>query len=94
MSGFQTKQHLWDATAFVDHLGNFVYVHLMRDLYLAKTLLGKEAMEKVMTQDGRSIKHYHADNERFSDNGFVDAVNIKSQKLTFRGVGAHYQMAK
>ena len=54
-------------------------------------MLVKEAMEKVMAQSGRSVKHYHADNGRFSDNGFVDAVNRKSQNLTFCGVGAHHQ---
>ena len=63
----------------------------MRDLSLAETLLAKEAMEKVMAQAGLTIKHYHANNGRFADNGFVDAVNTKSQKLNFCGVGAHHQ---
>ena len=91
MSGFLTNQRLWGATIFVDHVSDYVYVHLMRDLSLAETLLAKEAMEKVMAQAGRTVTHYHADNGRFADNGFVDAVNTKSQKLTFCGVGAHHQ---
>ena len=94
MSGFLTKQRLWGATTFVDHVSDYVYVHLMRDFSLANTLLAKEALEKVMAQAGQSVKHYHADNGSFSDNGFVDAVNIKSQKLTFCGVGAHDQNGK
>ena len=44
-----------------------------------------------MAQAKRSVKHYQADNRRSADNGFVDAVNSKSQKLTFCGVGAHHQ---
>ena len=44
-----------------------------------------------MAQAGRTVTHYHADNGRFADNGFVDAVNTKSQKLNFCGVGAHHQ---
>ena len=44
-----------------------------------------------MAQARRSVKHYQADNGRSADNGFVDAVNSKSQKLTFCGVGAHHQ---
>ena len=44
-----------------------------------------------MAQSGWTIKHYHADNGRFSDNGFIDAVNGKYQKITFCGVGAHHQ---
>ena len=39
----------------------------------------------------QSIKHYHDDNGRFSDNGFIDDINQKYQKITFCGVGAHHQ---
>ena len=46
ISGFLTKHGLWGATKFVDHVSDFVYVHLMQDLSLAETLLAKEAMEK------------------------------------------------
>ena len=63
----------------------------MQDLSLAETLLSKEAMEKVMAKSGKSAKHYQSDNGRFADNGFVAAVNRKSQKLTFCEVGAHHQ---
>ena len=78
MSVFLTKQRLWGATTFIDHVSDFVYVHLMQDLSLAETLIEKEAMEKVMTQSGKAVKHYHSDNGRFSENGFFDAVNSKS----------------
>ena len=91
MSGFLTNQRLWGTTTFVDHVSNYVYVHLMRDLSLTKKLLSKSAMEKVMTQAGQTVKHYHADNGRFSGNGFIDTVNGKDQKITFYGVGAHHQ---
>ena len=62
MSGFLTRQRLWGATTFVDHVSDYVYVHLMRDLSLDETLLAKSAIEKVMDQAGRTVKHYHADN--------------------------------
>ena len=91
MSGFLTNHRLWGATTFVDHVSDYVYVHLMRYLSLTKTLLAKSAMENVMAQAGRTVKHYHADNGLFSDNGFIDAVNGKDQKITFCGVGAHHQ---
>ena len=54
-------------------------------------MLAKEAMEKEMEHAGRYVKHYHANNGRFTDNVFVDASNSKGQKLTFWGVGAHHQ---
>ena len=44
-----------------------------------------------MAQAGRNVKHYHADNGRFADNSFIDAINTKYQKITFCGVGAHHQ---
>ena len=37
------------------------------------------------------MKHYHADNGRFADNGFLQSVNSKDQEITFCGVGAHHQ---
>ena len=77
MSGFLTNQRLWGATTFIDHVSDYVYVHLMRDLSLPETLLEKSAMVKVMAQAGKTVKHYHADNGRFSDNGFIDAINGK-----------------
>ena len=91
MSGFLTSKRLWGATTFVDLVSDYVYVHIMRDLTLNETLLTKEAMEKVMAQAGRYVKHYHADNGRFVDNGFIDAINAKDQKITFCVVGAHHQ---
>ena len=91
MSGFLTNQRLWGVTTFVDHVSDFVYVHLMRDLSLPETLLAKAAMEKTMAQAGRTVKHYHANNGRFSENLFVDSINDKDHKLTFFRVGAHHQ---
>ena len=90
MSGFITNQRLWGATTFFDHVSDYVYVHLMRDLSLTETLIAKSAMEKVMAQTGRTGKHYHSNNGRFSDNGFINAVNGKYQKIKFCGVGAHH----
>ena len=91
MSVFLKNQRLWGATTFVDHVSDYVYVHLMRDLSLTKTFLAKSAMEKVMAQAGRTVKKYHTDNGLFSDNVSIDAVNGKDQKITFCGVGAHHQ---
>ena len=54
-------------------------------------MLSKEDMEKAMAKSGRSIKHYHINNGRFADNGFVDALNSKGQKLTFCRVVAYHK---
>ena len=63
----------------------------MRDLSLSETLMDKEALEKLMGKSRRTVDYYHADNGRFSENGFIDAINQKYQKITFFGVGTHHQ---
>ena len=50
MSGFLTSKRLWVATTFVDHVSDYVYVHIIRDLTLDETLLAKEATEKLMAK--------------------------------------------
>ena len=57
MSGFITNQKIWGVTTFVNHVSDFVYVHLMRDLSLTETLLEKSAMEKTMAQAGWTVLH-------------------------------------
>ena len=44
-----------------------------------------------MAQAGIYVKHYHSDSGRFADNGFIDAINNKYQKIKFCGVGAHHK---
>ena len=41
MSGFLTSKILRGTTTFVDHVSDYMYVHLMRDLNLDETLLAK-----------------------------------------------------
>ena len=53
---------------------DYVYVHLIKDLIIDETLLSKEALEKIMAQVERTIKHSHADNDRFANNGSIDAI--------------------
>ena len=75
----------------MDHISDYVYVHIMGDLYLSENLLDKEAWEKLMAQSGRTVKRYHANNDRFSENGFIDSINQKYQKISFCRVGDHRQ---
>ena len=71
MSGFLTNKRIWGCTTFVDHVSNYVYVHLMRDFSLGETLLAKKAYEKLLARAGRKASHYNADNGRFADEGFL-----------------------
>ena len=91
MSGFITNQRLWGCTAFVVHVSDYVYVHLMRDSSLSEALIANATMENIMTQAGQTIKHYHGDKGIFADNGFINTINEKDQNLTFYSIGAHHQ---
>ena len=63
----------------------------MRDRTLDETLLGKTSFERLANDDGITIKSYRADNGRFADKGFQDAIKDSNQSITFCGVGGHHQ---
>ena len=91
MSGFLTRRRIWGCTTFCDNVSDFVYVHLMRDFTVEETLLAVKYFEKTLAQAYRPVKHYHADNEIFANNDFIESINKKDQKITFCAVGAHHQ---
>ena len=91
MSGFLTSKRIWGCTTFVDHVSNYVNVHLMRDFTLEETVQAKTAYEKLLTRANRRASHYHANNGRFADEGFLSDINEKDQTITFCAVGAHHQ---
>ena len=91
MSGFLTSCRIWGCTTFCGHASDFVYVHLMWDYAVDKTILAVKAFEKPMAQANCTVKHYHANNGAFAHKGFLDEVNRKAQKITFCAVSAHHQ---
>ena len=91
MSGYLTNLRIWGATVFVDHFSDYVYVALMRDLSLSETLNAKASFERYADQGRTSVQKYRADNGRFADKGFQDAVKNSNQKITYCAVGAHHQ---
>jgi hypothetical protein len=91
MSGFLTSERYFGATTIVDHVSDYVYVHLMRNLSLEETLIAKRSWEKILNFAGRTAKHCRADNGRFADQEFLDDCNDHNQSLSFCGVGAHHQ---
>ena len=82
---------IWGATVFVDHVSDYTHVALMRDLTLEKTLLAKTSFERLANDGGVAIKAYRADNGRFADKGFNDAVQDSNQTIKFCAVGGHHQ---
>ncbi len=83
MAGFLTNLRIWGATVFVDHFSDYVYVALMQDLCLDKTLLAKLAFKHHTNVGGISITSYRADNGRFADAGHQKAIKEANQSITF-----------
>ena len=91
MSGFLTKERYYGATTIVDHVSDYVYVHLMKSLTLDETIKAKRSWEKILHNAGHTVKHYQADNGRFADKGFIDDCDAHDQTISYCGVGAHHQ---
>ena len=91
MSGFLTSDRLWGATTFVDHVSDYVYVHLMKNFSIEETLSAKASFERIFTLAGREVKAYRADNGRFADKKWHDDCVANKQSVTFCGVGNHRQ---
>jgi len=91
MTGFLTTMRIWGATNIVDRVTDYVYVALIRYLTLDETLLAKTSFERHAHNGGVCIKSYCADNGRFADQGFRDAIDTSNQQITFCAVGAHHQ---
>ncbi len=62
MAGFLMNLCIWSATIFVDHFSDLVYVALMHDLTLDKTLLAKTSFERFASNGGETINSYRANN--------------------------------
>ena len=91
MKGRLTTDRYLAATVFTDHYSGFSYVHIQRSTSSIDTVEAKEAFERYSQSHGIRVRHYHADNGRFADNLFKEAVRRKSQTLSFCGVNAHWQ---
>ncbi|KAL7580919.1 hypothetical protein ACA910_005738 [Epithemia clementina (nom. ined.)] len=91
LKGAPTLQRYRYATIFVDHYSRYVYVYLQKSLTSAETVQAKCAFENNARDHGVRVLHYHADNGRFADNGFINDCKIKGQGLSYCGGNAHFQ---
>ena len=71
ISGHHTRERITSACVFKDAYYDFTYAHLQTSCDLEQTINAKIAFEKLADSYGVKVKHYHADNRRFSNNGFA-----------------------
>ena len=91
MKGRPTVQRYRCDTVYIDHYSRMSFIHLQKQLTSEETVEGKVAFEKVCEARGVTVQHYHADNERFADNGFVNHVISNRQSISYCGVNAYFQ---
>ena len=89
--GSLTKSRYTKATVFVDQYSGLDYVHVHRGNTGDEVLEAKMAFERFAAQHGVTIRHYHADNGRFAEPKFQDAVKKCGQTISYCGVNAHHQ---
>ena len=56
-----------------------------------ETLKAKAAFEAYARSLRVKIRHYHADNGRFTDKDFKTAIEDAGQIISYCGVNAHFQ---
>ena len=86
-----TKQCYKYATVFIDQYSQLSYIFLQRMIMSNETVQAKIAFERYSEERGVHICHYHADNGRFANKGFIDNCQLNNQHLTYCGVNAHFQ---
>ena len=91
LKGLLTTQCYNYATIFVDQFSKLSFVFLQKRITSAETVLAKQSFKCFARDHGVKTLHYHADNGRFADNGFIQACKENNQGSTYCGVNAHFQ---
>lgn len=91
LKGTPTIDRYRCATIYVDHYSRLSFVYLQRTLTSDETVKSKQAFERYCESRGVKVRHYHADNGRFADNGFINDVAKEGQSISYCGVNAHWQ---
>jgi hypothetical protein len=89
--GKSTKARFTCATIFVDHFSRLTFIHMQTSTNATETLAAKHAFEFYAASFNVSIRRYHGDNGRFSENIFTADCERQGQRLSFCGVNAHFQ---
>ena len=91
LSGRHSTSRICGATGFLDHNTGYSYSSMQTSLDGDQTLAAKDQFENHAATCGVTIKSYRADNGRFAEKSFRDAVRAARQTIDFCAVGAHHQ---
>ena len=78
-------------TVFVDHFSRLKFIFFQETHTSQETLEVKHAFEAYCRQYECQVQHYHCDNCRFADNGWIADAAQRGQTISFYGINAHHQ---
>ena len=84
--GILTRARIWAATVFIDYVTGYVHVALMIDQSGESTLQAKHDYEYLSATRNVKVKHYHAENGRFTERSFTNNYKASTQQITFCGI--------
>ena len=91
LKGNLTKQCYRYATIFVDQYSRLSYVFLQQRITSNETVQAKTTFERYSEERAVHILHYHANNGRYANKGFIENCQLKNQCLTYCGINGHLQ---
>ena len=89
--GRHTLDRITGATVYVDNYSGFTFSHLQTSLDTDQTIQSKQEFETIAYNMDVKIRSYRADNGRFLEKGYREAVTACRQTIDYCGVGAHGQ---
>ena len=91
IDGKHTLERVTGATVYADNYSGFCYSHLQSSLDTDQTIQSKLSFESLVHNMGVKIQAYRADNGRFIEKGYREAVTACKQTIDYCGAGAHNQ---
>ena len=74
--------------------GSILKIHFClyaEDSYKSRNSQGQVLFQYLAITMGVNVMNYHADDGRFTGNGFIQDCKIKNQGISYYGVNAHFQ---
>ena len=91
LSGQNNSNKITVFTLFVDSISKKLSISFQHSTKAEATIDGKNVFEREAAAENVKIHNYRADNGTFRAKAFIDDCTAKDQRVTFCGVGAHWQ---
>ena len=91
---FLTHERFFHTNVFVDDYSDSTCAHHTKSTDVEAAVEAKHSCERDTCNNGKQVCHYHAENGTFSCEGYKDAVYKDQQKISYCGVGDHFQNGK